>query len=196
MNKRLFILFFVICGIYTTAAQVSFKPGLRVGANFTHFTKEDYYDDYYDDSDPIYDNNYSSKTSFYAGFSGTIQFSKLYALQPEINYSSQGSDYRSALINRTFKVDYLCFQAINKFTFADRFNLHFGPTFEFVVDQNFNTEVGIDMAFVLGAGINLTRNFGLEFRAKKGIIPVIDFNDTTHTNVVFSVGGTYTFDVK
>jgi hypothetical protein len=84
---------------------------------------------------------------------------------------------------------------MNKFTFGDRFNLHFGPTLDFTVNRNFDTDANFDMAFVLGVGLSLTPNFGIEARVKKGIIPVVDF-DNNHTNVVFSVGGTYTFDVK
>jgi len=54
------------------------------------------------------------------------------------------------------------------------------------------------MAFVLGAGFNFTPNFGIEARVKKGIIPVYysDIDSVDHTNVVFSLGATYTFDVK
>ncbi|MGQ7947267.1 outer membrane beta-barrel protein [Flavobacterium sp. WC2509] len=197
MNKGLLVLFFVFFGILNSQAQVSFRPGLRGGANFAHFTKDDYYNDPYDSSNSLaYNNHYSSITSFYVGFYGALKLTKVYTLQPEINYSAQGSDYRSATINRNFKVDYLSLQLMNKFTFADRFNIHFGPTLEFVVNNNFNTDNDVDLGFVLGTGINLTRNFGVELRVKKGIVPVIDFNDKSHTNVVFSVGGTYTFDVK
>ncbi len=183
------LLFF---GIYSAQAQVSFHPGLRAGANFSHFTEGDY--NYYNDS-MVRDDNYSSTADFYIGFFGALKLSKYYTLQPEINYSAQGSDYRSAAGNKTFKVDYLCFQAINKFTFSDKFNVHLGPTLEFVVDKNFDVDADVDLAFVLGAGINLTPNFAIEARVKKGIVPVIDYNDN-HTNVVFSVGGTYTFDLK
>ncbi|HEU4789087.1 MAG TPA: hypothetical protein VFS71_05340, partial [Flavobacterium sp.] len=73
--------------------------------------------------------------------------------------------------------------------------VHFGPTLDFVTDKNFNADANVDMAFVLGLGFNITPNFGIEGRVKKGIIPVVDF-DENHTNVVFSIGGTYTFDVK
>ena len=65
----------------------------------------------------------------------------------------------------------------------------------FVVSKNFNTEADVDMAFVLGAGFNFTPNFGIEARVKKGIIPVF-YSGVDHTNVVFSLGATYTFDVK
>ena len=193
--KGLIVVFFALFGIVQTQAQVTFRPGLRGGANFSHFTKGDYY----------YSNNasnnvdYGTHTDFYLGFYGALKLSKFYTLQPEINYSAQGSDYRSSNFgSANFKVDYLQFGVVNKFTFNDQFNVHLGPTLDFVVSKNFNTEADVDMAFVLGAGFNFTPNFGIEARVKKGIIPVFysDDDNTDHTNVVFSLGATYTFDVK
>jgi hypothetical protein len=199
ITKVILILFFAILGILQTQAQVSFRPGLRGGANFSHFSKGSnyYYSDPYNPSSNINQRvDYSTKTDFYLGFYGALRLSKFYTLQPEIDYSAQGSNYRSSTNNSvTLDVDYLSFEVLNKFTFGDRFNIHFGPTLDFVVERNFNTDANVDMAFVLGMGINLTPNFGIEGRVKKGIIPVVDFSDN-HTNVVFSVGGTYTFDVK
>ncbi|WP_348822373.1 outer membrane beta-barrel protein [Flavobacterium aestuarii] len=195
LNKGILVLFLVFFGMYNAQSQVRFQPGFRGGANFSHFTKGDYY--YYDDSsDTRRDDNYSSITNFYLGFYAGLKLTKYYTLQPEINYSAQGSDYSSVAGNRNLKVDYLCLQMMNKFTFTDKFNLHVGPTLEFVVDKNFDVDADVDLAFVLGAGVNFTRNLGVELRVKKGIVPVIDFSDSNHTNVVFSVGATYTFDTK
>ena len=176
--------------LFQTQAQVSFKPGLRGGANFSHFTKGN--DNYYDfDSNPVSD-NYNTLTNFYIGFYGALKLTKYYTLQPEIDYSSQGSNYNSIELN----VDYLSIGVINKFTFSDKFNIHLGPTIDFVVSENFDTDSDVDMAFVLGAGYNFTPNFGIEARVKKGIIPVFDSFYDNHTNVVFSLGATYTFDLK
>jgi hypothetical protein len=194
----LLVLVIAFFGMLQTQAQVSFRPGFRGGANFSHFTKgNNYYADPYDTSNPGNSNiQYDTKTDFYLGFFGALKLTKYYTLQPEIDYSAQGSNYRSGTNNSiSLDVDYLSFSVMNNFTFNDRFNMHFGPTLDFVTNKNFNTETNFDMAFVFGMGINLTRNFGIEGRVKKGIIPVVDFNDN-HTNVVFSVGGTYTFDVK
>jgi hypothetical protein len=195
--KGLFIILFALFGTLQIQAQVSFRPGLRGGANFSHFTKGDYY---YSNNTP---NNvsYDTHTDFYIGFYGALKLSKYYTLQPEINYSAQGSDYRSSNYgSANFKVDYLSFSVLNKFTFNDQFNVHLGPTLDFVVSKNFYTEADVDMAFVLGAGYNFTPNFGIEARVKKGLIPVFysadDNTDSDHTNVVFSLGATYTFDVK
>jgi hypothetical protein len=198
ITKGILILVFAFFGMQQTQAQVSFRPGFRGGANFSHFTKgNDYYSDPFDPSNSNVSNgNYSSKTDFYIGFYGALKLTRFYTLQPEFNYSSQGSNYRLGTNNEiTLDVDYISFSVLNKFTFNDRFNMHFGPTLDFVTNKNFKTETNFDMAFVLGMAVNLTRNFGIEGRVKKGIIPVVDFNDN-HTNVVFSIGGTYTFDVK
>jgi hypothetical protein len=195
--KALIVILFAFFGSFQTQAQVTFRPGLRGGANFSHFTKGNYYY-----SNAIPNNvNYDTHTDFYIGFYGALKLSKYYTLQPEIDYSAQGSDYSSSNNgSANFKVDYLSFEVLNKFTFNDQFNIHFGPTLDFVVSKNFNTEADADMAFVLGAGYNFTPNFGLEARVKKGIIPVfysdLDNTNTNHTNVVFSLGATYTFDVK
>lgn len=196
ISKGILILLFTFFGILQAQAQVSFRPGLRGGANFSHFTKgSDYYYDVNDPSSGGSNVHYDSKTDFYIGFYGALKLSKFYTLQPEIDYSSQGSEYRSATKNIKLDIDYLSFEVLNKFTFGNSFNLHFGPTLDFAVDKNFNADANVDMAFVLGAGINFTPNFGIEGRVKKGIIPVLDFYDN-HTNVVFSLGATYTFDIK
>lgn len=208
MKKIIFIAMLTFFGI--TQAQVTFKPGLRGGLNFSHFTKGDSYNDYYYDNNGNYVNasnrdNFKSKTDFYIGFYGALHLTKYYTLQPEIDYSRQGSKFTNNSNSSTnLDVSYLSTAIVNKFTFSDKFNVHLGPTIDFQIDDNFNTDNEVDFAFILGAGFNFTKNFGIEARVKKGIIPVIDsynFNnnyngDSNHTNVVFSIGGTYTFDLK
>nr|WP_315140710.1 outer membrane beta-barrel protein [uncultured Flavobacterium sp.] len=185
-NKGIVIILFAFFGIAQAEAQVTFRPGLRGGANFSHFTKGNNYD--YSGSNSYID--FSSKTDFYVGFYGALKLSKYYTLQPEISYSAQGATANG----KNFDIDYLSFEVMNKFTF-NKFNIHLGPTLDFAVSKNFNTDSDVDMAFILGAGYQITPNFGIEARVKKGIIPVFDY-DTNRTNVVFSLGGTYTFDVK
>jgi hypothetical protein len=197
--KKLFIVA-VLCffGWAQSNAQVSFKPGLRAGANFSHFTKGDNNYDYYSgiNTGRI---DFTSKTDLYLGFYGALQLTKYYTLQPEINYSRQGATFNSAgYSTERYDVSYLSVGVVNKFTFNDKFNVHLGPTIDFLVDKssNINTDSDVDLAFVLGAGYNFTKNFGLEARIKKGIIPVLDYSNSSHTNVVISLGGTYTFDIK
>ena len=207
MKKVLFITMLAFFGM--TQAQVTFKPGLRAGVNLSHFTKGDDYDNYYYDNNGNYVSgngiDYNSKTDFYLGFYGALHLTKYYTLQPEIDYSRQGAVFNGndGIGNRDLNVSYLSIAIANKFTFSDKFNVHIGPTVEFVVENDFDVENEIDFAFFLGAGYNFTKNFGIEARVKKGIIPVVDgnndgyyYSDSNHTNVVFSLGATYTFDLK
>lgn len=202
--KKILILAVCILGFTAASAQVSFKPGIRGGINFSHFTKGENNDYYYGNNQ---NSNFdrSSKTDFYLGFFGALKLSKFYTLQPEVDYSRQGSNIKYTQYNYNtdtyntvssdLEVSYISIAVANKFTF-NKFNFHVGPTIDFVVEENFNTESEVDLAFFLGAGYNFTDNFGIEARVKKGIIPVLDYSDGNHTNVVFSVGATYTFDVK
>jgi hypothetical protein len=201
-----FLLSVVCLFLYNAvSAQVTFRPGVRAGVNFSHFTKGDVYYDYYYDNNGNYieirnEDQFSSKTDFYVGIFGTLQLSKFYALQPEVDYSRQGSKYTyyDENLMREFKrdldVSYLSIAIVNKFTF-NNFNFHVGPTIDFVVEESFSTYNEVDFTFLIGAGYNFNKNFGIEGRIKKGIVPVLDLNDS-HTNVVFSLGATYTFDVK
>lgn len=199
MKKVTIIVLLCFFGLTQVNAQVSFKPGFRAGLNLSHFSKGN--DAYYNDGSSSNNRNFSSITDFYIGFFGDLKLTKYYSLQPEINYSRQGSDYTyydgglMRDVSRKFEVSNLTIGLANKFTF-NKMNVHLGPTIEFVVDQNFNTDANVDLAFFLGAGYDITTNFGIEARVKKGIIPVLDFSDGNHTNVVFSLGAFYKFDVK
>lgn len=197
MKKALYLLAIILGGTALGNAQVTFKPGIRGGLNFSHFSQGN--DAFYDDGYNTNNRDFSSKTDFYVGFFGDLKLTKYYSLQPEINYSRQGSTYDffngTTNVSRDLEVSYLSIGVANKFTF-NKFNVHVGPTIDFLTEQNFDNDASFDLAFILGAGYEITPNFGLEARIKKGIIPVLDYSDGNHTNVVFSVGAFYKFDVK
>lgn len=199
MKKTIIIAVLCFFASVEANAQVTFSPGIRAGVNFSHLTKGDNYDStMYNPNTGEYElkpnNPYPSKTDFYLGFYGALRLTKYYTLQPEIDYTRQGAKFRNS--SATLDVSYLSFAVINKFSFNDKFNVHVGPTLDFVVDQNYDVDGQIDLAFVLGAEFNITKNFSIDARVKKGIVPVIDLSTNDHTNVVFSIGGAYTFDLK
>ncbi|AZA52419.1 porin family protein [Chryseobacterium sp. G0201] len=197
MKKTALLLF----ALFTTLsfAQVTFNPGIRAGANFSHFTNNEnqtfYWPDYQDANMNM---DFKTKTDFYIGFLGNIRFAKFYALQPEINYSRQGAKFETNVNNlngQTLSVSYLGLQLVNKFYF-NKFNVLVGPTLEFVVDKkNFEPDNEIDLGITAGLGYDITKNFGVEARVKKGFVPVYSFYDN-HTNVTFQAGVYYTFNMK
>lgn len=217
--KRIFIAAMAFIAYSQADAQVTFRPGIRAGANFSHFTDGDnnynYGPNFYYDANgnlvqlPTETEKFNSRTDFYVGFYGALKLTRFYTLQPEFTYSNQGSEYFGLLSyynvsgsapiygTRKLTVSYLSVAMINKFNFSKEFNMHVGPTIDFVVDKNYKVENDVDLAFTLGLGYNFTKNLGLEARIKKGIIPSFyTENSGDHTNVVFSAGLTYTFDVK
>ena len=73
--KKLFIVAIIaLLGFTQTQAQVTFKPGLRGGVNFAHFTKGNTYTSYtYDNngnhvSSPSNNDNFKSKTDKCSSF--------------------------------------------------------------------------------------------------------------------------------
>jgi len=202
MRKFYFLLLLLIANF--AFSQVTFRPGIRAGANISHFSQgNDYYNYgyyYYDDynlyqQSSSYD--YKSKVDFYIGLLGNIRLSRFYALQPEINYSRQGAKVESNINEwngQKLNVSYLGVQLINKFYFKS-FNVHAGPTLDFVVEKDFYVDNGVDLGITAGIGYDVTKNLGIEARIKKGFLPVMDF-DNNNTNVVFQAGLYYTFDMK
>lgn len=203
MKKFYFLLLFLIANI--AFSQVTFRPGIRGGVNVSHYSQDNltrydygYYDyeygNYYSES---YSLDYKSKVDFYIGLIGNIRLSRFYALQPEINYSRQGSKVKSNynnIGNQTITVSYLGAQLINKF-YIKKFNLQVGPTLDFVVDNNFDLENEIDLGITAGIGFDINKNLGVEARVKKGFVSAVYFGDH-NTNVVFQAGLYYTFDMK
>lgn len=199
--KKLSILFVLFA--LPMMAQVKFHPGLRGGANFSKFTETGYY--YYDNYYGEQFSNMSFTTDFYVGFQANIRFTKRYALQPELTYSRQGSnatytyeDYYTGIQERQdlkLKAGYISFAVINKIYVVDQFHFLAGPTMDIMTEhsRNFEVNVPIDFGLAVGFGSDITKNFGVEARLKKGIIPVIDNGDGNVTNLVISVGATFSF---
>ncbi|MGH1520333.1 porin family protein [Chryseobacterium sp. JK1] len=198
MKKIYFLLCALISGL--SFAQVTFNPGIRVGANISHLSDgpaQDYW--YYNDSQGYhYINNVydiKSKVDFYVGFQANIRFAKFYALQPEVYYTRQGGKLESktpGVDPKTVSLSYVGAAVVNKF-YIDKFNLHFGPTLELLTDhKEIDHPTDADLGLLFGAGYDITKNIGVEARVKKGFVHI--FND--HTNVTFQAGVYYTFNLK
>ncbi len=203
---------------FAANAQVSFNPGIRAGINFSHLTKgnsNSFYSFYDYDFNSYYSTSPNStvdmknRIDFYIGFQANIRFTRFYALQPEINYSRQGTKVegtRTYYNNNTspftttfsdeLKVSYIGLQLINKF-YMNQFNIHIGPTLDFVVERSSYSylENEVDLGILLGAGYDITKNIGVEARIKKGFVPVIS-GSGNHSNVVIQTGVYYTFPNK
>lgn len=196
------------CLFFTGAfAQITVKPGVKAGANFSNLTGFDA----------------DFRTDFYAGGFVAIKLAKIYTLQPELLYSAQGAvvkQYNYSVFDpavgatyseKKYSLDYISMSVINKFTFGHGFEAVVGPTLDFQVGDNFDRPlgsdlIGFDMGIVGGIGYSLPNGLTFEARFRQGFIDIFggehydeyhtDTIDDIYLNQVFQVGVAYTFDVK
>ena len=206
MKKTLLFTFLLLCTL-SVSAQVTFKPGIRAGANFSKITNTDL----------------DGKTDFYISAFGALKLTRFYTMQPEIGYSRQGgegnivttnyyyTDYNSyetqSVQNVDVELQYITFALINKFTLTNNFNIHVGPTFDIITNSSQYTYNDVDLGVTAGIGYTTPFGLGVEARVKKGFVNVVDnyyynnqgndyydYNDNAN-NLVFSLGLTYSFNV-
>ncbi|MDR2222716.1 MAG: PorT family protein [Flavobacteriaceae bacterium] len=146
--------------------RVTVAPGLRAGLNISNLNNS----------------NGDSKKDFYLGLQLPIKFAKFYTLQPEFNYSRQGSKnfvpaydfgFKGARNYDDLKLNYVGIDVINKFTFG-KFNIQVGPGLAVLTESASIVDNDIDLTFNIGMGIDITKNFGIEARFKQGTIPVTE----------------------
>lgn len=202
MKKLLFVVVICLAFMIESQAQVSFKPGLRGGANFSKITQT----------------GSTFKTDFYIGAYGALSLGRFYTLQPEIGYSNQGGgnmflyddDYyyyggEGTLTKRSLTISYVSISLINKFNFTDKVNFHLGPVIDIESGRTIYTSSPVDIGFTAGIGYKITNNLALEGRIKKGFIVVYDSHylqsnspntSSYNTNFLFQLGLSYTFDIQ
>lgn len=209
MKKITVIAFVLFVGIITSNAQVKVSPGFRGGLNISDLSNMP--------------GNSSSKSDFYIGALMAIKFNKYFTLQPELNYSRQGSEIRLSYLdfdNNTSRrrsqkaeINYLTLGAVAKFNFKGKgFHVLAGPSIDFKTNDNFDkfgeNPVDVDFAIVGGVGYTLPNGLTFEARLKQGLVDIYGYDgydydnenrryyDDITLNQVFQIGISYTFKVK
>lgn len=202
MKKTIFAFLILICGF--SSAQVTFNPGIRAGINFANFTKGNSGSFYiHEDDNPEKVTNTSLKTitDFYIGLQGNIRFTQRYALQPEFNYSRQGTNLQyttenGVLPEKRLHYHFIGLQLTNK-VYIKNFNILAGPFLDLAVGEN---NSGLDLGFTGGFGYDFSKNLGFEARIKKGFVSMLDYENSSfifsNSNTVFQIGAYYTLRFK
>ncbi|MEA1851022.1 outer membrane beta-barrel protein [Chryseobacterium sp. MHB01] len=202
MRKILFTCLILIFGF--SSAQVTFSTGIRTGVNFATLTKrnnENFYIHEDDKPEKVINTNLKTVTDFYIGLQGNIRFTERYALQPEFNYSRQGTNLQytsenGILPRKRLHYDFVGLQFTNK-VYIKNFNVFAGPFLDLAVGNN---NAGLDLGFAGGLGYDLSKNLGFEVRIKKGFISMLDHENSSflfaNSNTVFQIGAYYTFRFK
>ena len=192
------ILLFVLISL-PALAQREKSVGLRAGLNAANITRT----------------VFSARTGFYAGLTGEMRMTDLYALQVELGYSQQGAkgditEHRS--VKRSFsdsgiRADYFTAGVMNKFTFNRSFSITAGASIEQELSRNPFLSRTLDAGVVTGAEYKFSSGFGLEVRAKRGLFDIFENSAYTtgeytgdflligsQSNLVFQAGVVYYFN--
>ena len=156
-------------------AQVNF--GAKAGVNFSDITGDDV-------------DSFTGRTAFHVGVVAEIMVSDMFAVQPELLYSAQGSDYEEDFEGETYEgevpVDYLNIPIMAKLYVGEGgFSVEAGPQIglllsakdkgegyeEDIKDQVKGTDFGVN--FGLGYKLENGLNFGARYN-----LGLTDVNDS------------------
>ncbi|WP_299124744.1 porin family protein [uncultured Winogradskyella sp.] len=193
------LLFFVsaIFGIAVVNAQVTF--GAKAGVNLSDITGE------------MVD-SFDGRTSLFFGAVAEIEISEQFSFQPELLFSSQGSDYKEIFDGESFegtvKVNYLNVPLMAKYYLVEGFSVEAGPQIGFLLsakdeygdqeddikDSIKSTDFGINfgLGYKLDNGLNFSAryNFGLSDNIDD---PDLETSGAEYKNSVIQIGVGYFF---
>ncbi len=197
MKKTFLLLVLAVVGVSTSSnAQEYWNFGIKGGANFTNMT-----------SDGFEDNN--SRTGFHLGVLAEIPVSDRFSIQPEVLYSTQGTKDEGSNYTDEYNLDYIQVPVIAKFYIIDGLALEAGPSFNFLVDEDYKYESGLldirtdselastfEFGGALGASYKFNNGFFLNGRYLAGFTDAFDsdnFDEDAIKNNGFQLGVGFLF---
>lgn len=161
------IIFLILLVLFTTKSfSQGVDLGIKVGANFATLTDD-----------------VETRTGLNFGAFATIKFNDKIALQGDLLYSQQGAEL---LDIGKVDLDYINVPVVLKYYLIKKLNIQVGPQFGFLVnDDDLNSE-SMDIAGVVGIGLDLPLGFRIDGRYNFGLTEI--FPDVSGLkNNVFSL---------
>jgi opacity protein-like surface antigen len=171
--KKIIFLFAALAGSFAMQAQ-GINFGVKAGANFTNFGG---------------DADTDGKTGFYVGALADLPISGNFHLQPEVQYSSEGSDNDG-------NIDYIRIPIMAKYYVMEGLSLQAGPEVAFkIAADDFVDEATKSIDFGLGGGVGYELPMGLFFDARYnvGLSNISDVDGFDLKNTGFQIGAGYRF---
>lgn len=215
--KKVFLTITALFFAHAMQAQVSFKPGIRTGANYSRFSQIESGTE-----------RFKPKTDFYAGVFADLNLSKIYTMTPSLTYTRQGSKKdvitNGIITTSNENVNYIALANISKFRLG-KIHIMAGPSID-VLFRNYKKKIGsngqfqsnasifneVDLAIIAGIGYKITESLDLELRIKHSLSGAShDYNQQTTTypnssysktygetidNIVYQLGLAYSFNLK
>lgn len=199
--KKLFL------GAAIAISSLSFAQtfGIKGGMNLSSISNADSFD--IENSDV----NSKSKVGFNAGVFANFPVAESFSIQPELLYNGLGTkltgkDETGNEDALTLNVDYLSLPVMFQYNLVPQFYLEAGPQFSYLLsskvkyngessDSNTDGMNKFDIGVGLGAGFNITPQFGINARYVAGFTDIVKDNPTDNSlkNNNFQVGLYYKF---
>ncbi len=182
--KKLLLLI-AILGLSNSMFGQEVEFGLKTGLNVSNFIGGDA------------DRN--NLLGFHVGGFAEIGLSDKFSLQPELLYSTQGSEIENII---KIKVDYLAIPVMAKYYVSEKFSIEAGPQMAFLINDKaeFNDSsipdaetdaASFDLGLNVGLGYVITSNLFVQARYNYGITTVGENPDIN--NSVFQISLGYKF---
>ena len=148
------------------------KFGVKAGVNFSDITGDDV-------------DSFNGLTAFHIGAVAELPISDTFSVQPELQYSAQGSDYEEESFSGSVKANYLNVPVMAKFYVGHGFSVEAGPQVGFLMSAKDEYDGGDEdikdflkgTDFGVNFGVGYTLGSGLNFAARYNL-GLSDVNDT------------------
>ncbi len=151
----LFRVVFILLTVFTTVHAQRTDFGVKVGLNFASVIGSDV-------------SGLDGRTSFHAGGIARIGVSKLFAVQPEVVFSSQGYTGSQGSLKVTGKLDYINIPVLADFTIAKGLSLHGGPQLGISITDE--VEIGGQTMPIGAESMDFSAVAGAQYRFNIGLI--------------------------
>lgn len=158
----------LLFALSTCAFAQTFSLGPKVGINVSNYSGGDI--------------NSDAKVGYHLGGILNFGFGEIFAIQPEVLFSTQGAKVENAGSKKDFKINYLNIPVMLKFRIATGFYVEAGPQAgvwlsESIPDQTINSFAkGLDLSLGAGLGYQSDGGLGVGLRYMAGISTVGDFS--------------------
>lgn len=172
-EKILIILISIIC---TTVSAQGLDFGIKAGANFASLSDA---------------GGFSNKTGFVIGIFGGVKLGDDFGLQADMLYSQQGATFN----RKDIDLNYMNIPVVLKYYVTESINIHGGPQFGFIVDDNYKEIVNsikeaesFDLTGVVGIGFDLPLGIRASGRYHFGMTEVDKEYDSKNSVITLAVG--------
>ncbi|MAO47146.1 porin family protein [Winogradskyella sp.] len=205
--KKLLLFTAVMLFTLTSVQSQEFRMGAKAGLNVASLGGDSYYGGL---------GSLGSRTSFHIGGLVEIPLMGKFSIQPELLYSSEGSDWSFGTLGEDTKLDFVRVPVMVKFYVIEGLSAEAGPVFGVLVnaegtyyDNNGDLVNGdakdyyrsFDAQFGIGASYRLNMGVFFSLRYNKGLLNVNEeyrvlgttYNSGKNQSNVFQVSAGYSF---